>query len=297
MRLDCPGRCGRVRRAVAPGRRLGARPRPVGNLVDVRRHAPHLYPGKLPAPQAAAAGFRGAAMKRRPTAGVTLMELLIAVVLLSLLSVGLLFALRIGLNAYSKTQTRLMDNRRVAGAQRILEQELQGLIPVVAQCGQGMAGGGTAAQFFQGEPEIMRLVSTFSLQGAWRGQAQILEIFVIPGAEGNGVRLVVNEIPYQGPLAAGRLCTGKNKFLPTAAGPDSFVLADKLAFCRFTYLDQPEDQELPLRWFPRFIGATWPRAVRIDMAPLDPDASRLQPISILAPIHVYRHPEIPYGDF
>ena len=57
-------------------------------------------------------------MKRRPTAGVTLMELLIAVLLLSMLSVGLLFALRIGLNAYSKTQTRLMDNRRVAGAQR-----------------------------------------------------------------------------------------------------------------------------------------------------------------------------------
>ena len=65
-------------------------------------------------------------MRRRSTAGVTLMELLIAVLLLSLLSVGLLFALRIGLNAYSKTQTRLMDNRRVAGAQRILEQELEG---------------------------------------------------------------------------------------------------------------------------------------------------------------------------
>jgi hypothetical protein len=236
-------------------------------------------------------------MRRRSTAGVTLMELLIAVVLLSLLSVGLLFALRIGLDAYSKTQTRLMDNRRVAGAQRILEQEIQGLVPVVTQCGQEVAGGGTTAQFFQGEPEIMRLVSTFSLQGAWRGRPQILEIFVIPGADGAGVRLVVNEIPYQGPLAAGRLCTGKNKYLPASAGPDSFVLADKLAFCRFTYLDQPEDQNLPLRWFPRFIGPTWPQAVRIDMAPLDPDASRLQPISILAPIHVYRHPEIPYGDF
>ena len=154
-----------------------------------------------------------AAMKRRPTAGVTLMELLIAVLLLSLLSVGLLFALRIGLNAYSKTQTRLMDNRRVAGAQRILEQELEGLVPVVAPCGAGTEGGGTATQFFQGEPETMRLVSTFSLQGAWRGQPQILEIFVIPGAEGRGVRLVVNEIPYQGPLAAGRLCLGSAQVL------------------------------------------------------------------------------------
>jgi hypothetical protein len=235
-------------------------------------------------------------MRRRSTAGVTLMELLIAVLLLSLLSVGLLFALRIGLNAYSKTQTRLMDNRRVAGAQRILEQELEGLVPVVAPCGLGMEGGGAPALFFQGEPEIMRLVSTFSLQGAWRGQPQILEIFVIPGAESGGVRLVVNEIPYLGPLAAGHLCLGPGKFFPASAGPNSFVLADKLAFCRFTYLGQPPDANLPVGWFPRFAGPMWPLAVRIEMAPLDPDASRLQPIGMVAPIRVDRHQEISYGD-
>ena len=142
----------------------------------------------------------------------------------------------------------------------------------------------------------MRLVSTYSLQGAWRGQPQILEIFVIPGAAGRGVRLVVNETPYQGPGAAGRLCLGPGKFFPASAGPNSFVLADKLAFCRFSYLDQPEDQNLPLRWFPRFAGQTWPWAVRIEMAPLDPDASRLQPTSMVAPIRVFRHPELLYGD-
>ncbi len=235
-------------------------------------------------------------MRRRPTAGVTLMELLIAVVLLSLLSVGLMFALRIGLNAYSKTQTRLMDNRRVAGAQRILEQELEGLVPVVAQCGAGPEGGGTPAAFFQGEPETMRLVSTFSLQGAWRGQPQMLEIFVIAGAEGRGVRLVVNEAPYQSPLAAGRSCLGPHKFFGASAGPNSFVLADKLAFCRFTYLEQPPDANLPPHWVPRFTGDDWPRAVRIEMAPLDPDAARLQPISVVAPIHIFRRLELPYAD-
>ena len=236
-------------------------------------------------------------MRRSSTAGVTLMELLIAVLLLSLLSVGLLFALRIGLNAYSKTQTKLMDNRRVAGAQRILEQELEGLVPVVAPCGVGTEGGGAPVRFFQGEPEIMRLVSTFSLQGAWRGRTQILEIFVIPGAEGRGVRLVVNEIPYQGPQAAGHMCLGPGKFFPPNAGPDSFVLADKLAFCRFSYLDRPLDVNVPLRWLPRFGSVTWPQGVRIEMAPMDPDASRLQPISIVAPIHILRSPEIAYGDY
>jgi hypothetical protein len=235
--------------------------------------------------------------RARWTLGVTLMELLVAVTLLSLLSVGMLFALRIGLNAYSRTQSRLMDNRRVAGAQRILEQELEGLVPVVAPCGAGMESGGTPAAFFQGQPQTMRLVSTFSLQGAWRGQPQILEIFVIPGSDGRGVRLVVNEIPYLGPVTAGRLCAGPGKFVPALAGPNSFVLADKLAFCRFAYLAQPPDLSLPPGWASLFPPPGWPQGVRIEMAPLDPDPSSLQPISMVAPIRIHRSPEIPYGDF
>jgi general secretion pathway protein J len=237
-------------------------------------------------------------MKNRGRAGITLMELLIAVTLLSLLSVGLLFALRIGLNAYSKTQSRLMDNRRVAGAQKILEQELEGMVPVVAQCtGGGGEGPGTKAPFFQGMPDTMRLVSAYSLDGAWRGQPQILEIFVIPGANGRGVRLVVNEIPYTGPMGAGRFCIGINKYLPASAGPKSFVLADQLAFCRFSYLDQPPDGSRPAQWYPLFAGANWPKAVRVEMAPLVPDPSRLQPISLTAPIRIHRSPELIYDDF
>ena len=116
----------------------------------------------------------------------------------------------------------------------------------------------------------MRLVSTFSLQGAWRGQPQILEIFVIPGANGRGVRLVVNEIPYTGPVGAGRFCMGINKYLPASPGPKSFVLADQLAFCRFTYLDQPPDGSRPPEWFPVFAGANWPKGVRVEMAPAGP---------------------------
>jgi prepilin-type N-terminal cleavage/methylation domain-containing protein len=234
-------------------------------------------------------------MKRQ--AGVTLMELMIAVTLLSLLSVGLLFALRIGLTAYSKTQTRLMDNRRVAGAQRILEQQLEGMMPVVAPCGAGPQGGVTNSAFFQGEPQTMRLVSTFSLQQAWRGQPQILEVFLVPGADGRGVRLVVNEIPYRGPIGVGQLCATPGHFLPVMAGPASFVLADKLAFCRFSYQTQPlKANDAPV-WVTQWSMPTWPRAIRVEMEPLDLDPGRLQPITITAPIRLLRSPEIPYGDY
>jgi hypothetical protein len=223
------------------------------------------------------------------------MELLIAVTLFSLLSLGMLYAFRIGLTAYQRTQSKLMENRRIAGAQRILEQELQGMMPVVALCGAGPEGGGVKTPFFQGEPMVMRLVSSFSLQEASRGMPQVLEFLVAPADK--GVRLLVNEYPYAGPAAIGRLCPEPNRYIPVSMSEHSFVLADKLAYCRFTYLDIPlQFRALPI-WGPRFEGKTWPRAVRIEMAPLEIDSSKLQPISVTALIRVHRNPEIPYGDF
>ncbi len=143
----------------------------------------------------------------------------------------------------------------------------------------------------------MRLVSTFSLQGGSRGMPQILEIFVAPGADGNGVRLLVNEIPYAGPAAAGQLCTGPGHYRPVAASDKSFVLADKLAYCRFTYLRVPLEVDPVPSWVAQFTGLTWPRAVRIEMAPYRTDLATLQPISVTALIRVHRGPEIQYGDF
>jgi hypothetical protein len=188
-----------------------------------------------------------------------------------------------------------MDNRRVAGAQRILEQQLQGMIPVIAMCGAGPEGGGAKAPFFQGEPQVMRLVSTFSLQEASRGMAQVLEFFVAPADK--GVRLLVNEIPYAGPLAVGRLCLEPGRYLPVMSSERSFVLADKLAYCRFTYLSVPLEVRPIPAWSARFEGKTWPRAVRIEMAPIEADSSKLHPITLTALIRVHRSHEIPYGDF
>lgn len=246
--------------------------------------------------------------KRRGTAaGVTLMEVLIAVTLLSLLMLGMSIAMRVGFSAYAKTDGKLMDNRRVAGAQRLLEQELEGMVPLVLPClGTGDAGAGQRFALFQGEAQVIRLASTFSLQEGWRGQPQLLELFVIPGEEGRGVRLVVNEIPYA-PVTGGRMCAGfvaipgglgLTHYLPPVASEHSFVLADKLAFCRFSYLQHPLTDPLqPPLWLPALAYQGWPMAVHIEMAPLEVDPSRLQPIAMTVPFRVYRAPDIPYADY
>lgn len=244
-------------------------------------------------------------MRKRAQAGVTLMEVLIAVSLLSLLSVGILFALRVGLSAMSKANTRLMDNRRVAGAQKILQQQLAGFIPLIALCSPAQREPGIRVPFFQGEPQSLRIVSTYSLEGASRGFSQILEFQVTPGEEGKGVRLVVNEIPYTGPLSAGSLCLGlaadpalgaqSLRFKPIEVGPGSFVLADRLAYCRFSYLMAAPPPALEA-WRPNWYLPRWPIAVRMEMAPLEPNPSRLNPVTVTAPLHVNRDPAARYTD-
>jgi len=239
--------------------------------------------------------------------GVTLLELMIAVTLLSLLSLGMVLALRLGISALTRADDRLMANRRAAGAQRILFEELEGLIPAMGVCGVSQPGSGASgpmpnrAPFFQGEPAAMRLVSTYSVQESFRGRPHILEMAVIPG-EGAGVRLVVNELPYLGPFSTGPLCdlrpgSSLPQFTPVAPAPTSFVLADKLAYCRFWYLTPPLGPNDLERWQPAWTRAAWPLAVRVEMAPLEAKPAEVQPITVTAPIYVRRSPEIPYGDF
>jgi len=246
-------------------------------------------------------------MRRSSRAGVTLIEITIAITLLSLLSLGMAIAIRVGLQAFAKTDAKLWDIRKITGAQNILHQEIEGLIPVLAACGPNTVDNGFRAAFFQGEPAALRMVSSFSLQQGWRGEPQVLELFVIPGDEGGGVRLVVNEILYTGYLGAAPFCTGVApdpvtgaplpKFTPVVAGPKSFVLADQLAYCRFSYYYPGSSAEnKPPAWVTTWAVKGWPQAIRIEMAPLHPDPSRIQPISMTAPIHIRRDPEKKYED-
>jgi hypothetical protein len=246
-----------------------------------------------------------AARIRRPTAGITLIEVVVAVTLFSMLSVGMLATIRMGLDSLHKTNSRLMENRRVAGAQRLLEQQLVGFMPVQAVCSGGMGAPAIPFAFFEGKPQSMRLVSTYSLQEAWRGTPRILELQVIPGDEGRGVRLVVNEIPYTGPLSAGQFCMGMApdpesslmmpQFGPIQISTQSFVLADKLAWCRFSYL---EPAKLPgiEHWRPGWVIQRWPIGLRVEMAPLEDNPARLRPLTVSAAIPINRLPNETYAD-
>ncbi len=242
-------------------------------------------------------------MNRR---GVTLIELLIAISLLSLLSVGMLMAMRVGLNAMDKANARVVVNRRAVSVQRILRRQVDGFVPAMADCFVAAGQPPSRVAFFQGEAASMRFVSTYSLEEAARGYPRILEFHVIPGEGGRGVRLIVNEIPHTGPESAGALCAGLfpdpqtgvllPRFQPIETGARSFVLADNLAYCRFAYLlSRPNE---PDRWLPEwnFPPTERPRALRFEMAPLEPDASRVPLVTVTAPIRITRRAGMRYAD-
>ena len=149
----------------------------------------------------------------------------------------------------------------------------------------------------------MRFASTYSLHEASRGKPRILEFQVVPGGESGGVRLVVNEIPYANPFSAGELVTGRSTvyggllttFRPVQVGPQSFVLADKLASCRFLYREprpQPEYQ----RWVEQWVKPEWPASIRIEMQPLNNVPGQLTMMTITAPVHVDKQPLETYED-
>jgi general secretion pathway protein J len=230
--------------------------------------------------------------------GFTLLELLIAITLFSIIAVVIVVSLRVGLSAMNKVDNRLMSNRRVVGIERVLEQEIAGLMPVTADCQNPGGGPPARAAFFQGEPQSMRLTSSYSLQEGSRGLPMILEYLVIPGENDLGVRLVVNEHLYSGPRSAGQFCAGGGPmpvFLPIQTGPFSFVLADKLAYCRFSFrelLPPPESA----RWVPIWTQQRLlPNAIRIELAPLNPNAAKLEPVTLTMPVHVTRLPMEDYA--
>ena len=235
---------------------------------------------------------------RRRESGFTLMELLISMTLLGMLAAGIMIALRVSLSAMDKADSRLMANRKVAAVERILEQQVAGIMPVRAECVPSGVAPPSRIAFFQGEPQTMRFVSSYSIQEGARGYARILEYQVIPGDQGQGARLVVNEILYAGPRSTGLLCRGLApgvdgtpvpQFVTVQTGPGSFVLADKLAYCRFSFREQLIDPPTA-RWVPVWRKSVLPNAVRIEMAPLEPDIAKLQWLTLTLPIHVTREP-------
>lgn len=244
-------------------------------------------------------------MRRHAQRGITLLELLVAISLLTLLSAGMLLAMQMGLSAMGRTNTFFANARRTLSVDRIITEQIAGFVPTAGFCQPNPQAPPTRVVFFQGETQTMRFVSTYSLQEAARGLPRILEFQVIPAEAGEGVRLIVNEHLFSGPMSTSPFCMGMMQdpefgtpvvqWIPVQSTSRSFVLADKLAYCRFSFKEE-NPPEQPDKWLPRWVRDSTPAAVRIDWAPVKPDPSRLQLPPVTLPFRVNRHALSEYED-
>jgi prepilin-type N-terminal cleavage/methylation domain-containing protein len=224
----------------------------------------------------------------RGTRGVTLLELMIAVMLVAVLSLGLLYAMRTALLTYQKINARLDANRRAMGLQQALGRQIGGVIPVTAICNA------TQVSLFNGAPDSARFVSSYSLAEGSRGYPRIVEYQVQPDPRG-GVRLMMSERPYAGPSSLTPMCAGR-VFLPVQLTPAAVEIAGPLAYCRFAYLEPNPESPLGGIWFPVWGRTDLPRAVRIEMASLNPNPAALPAVSLNVPIHITRQVGVVYVD-
>jgi prepilin-type N-terminal cleavage/methylation domain-containing protein len=221
--------------------------------------------------------------------GFTLIEMMIAVTLVAAISTTMLFAIRTALITLQKTDDRLMSNRRVMSVERILDSELGGVMPVIAFCADN-----SQMPIFNGNDQTLHLITTYSLTEGARGYPRVIELQVLP-ADGGGVRLIANEFPYSGPYATAPLCAA-NSFRVGVPTPQSFVIADRLAYCHISYQDRDATTYMGTVWLPQWSKPNLPAAVHVEMAPLIPDPARLPLVSVTVPIHINRDVNGTYTD-
>lgn len=216
------------------------------------------------------------------------MELMIAITLVGAIATGMLIAMRGGLLSLGHIQTRLDENRRALGIQRILTLQLSGAMPARTGC-----SGQLSPFAFRGTATALQMVSTYSIAEGARGYPHIVEYQVAPDENGT-VKLLVHERLYTpGNMAA--FCSGG---IALQGSPRPFVAATRLAYCRISYHQMNPDT--------RFQGGGWvqtwndpilPSAVRIEMAPAAPDPTRLPVVDVSATLHTNRFfDDPPYED-
>ncbi len=210
---------------------------------------------------------------RRAERGVTLLELLLAVTLFSLITVTSGIVLRTAFTSLNRIEAKVDEDRRVVGSQRTLDLILRGIVAVNTPCAGQELG-------FQGSAQVLRFVTAHSLAEGSRGRLTITELIAESKADGTGFRLVANEYPYLGRPSLTLACAQ-----PPVVRPSSFILADQLAVCRFAFkrLDVPSGVET---WFPAWVFPEWPRAIRVEMQPRNPNEIRVRAATLHVPLMV-----------
>lgn len=213
-------------------------------------------------------------MKRRTretaaTAGLTLVEVVLALGLLGLILTALLAVSSSGLSAWLDSREVLSDIRGEANWTDQLHSSLVAMLPMVVPA----ASAGGASVFFQGEPRAMRFVSAHS--PALRGRGGIRLVSLRASGQGRDFSLELTDAPCADLRRLGQiLAEPMRNWRPTEsvsirrrgqAQTVAAVVAEGVTECNFRYLYHPARAREGPRWVSRWSDpGALPQAVRVE---------------------------------
>ena len=205
------------------------------------------------------------------SAGMTLIEVALALALLGLVSTGILAVTSNGVGAWIDSREALLQDRRLSNSSLRLHESIAAIVSMPAIPRSDSL---SPFPFFQGERQTMRFVSGHSPMRGSRAGMRLVSLHA--RRDERGLRLLVTETPCPGPRGLGSLVlpapsTRANplaiQFMPVREGKESWIVAENLTVCEFSYLREApvpnESAEWVQRWPDR---SALPRAIRIEWA-------------------------------
>lgn len=217
------------------------------------------------------------------TAGMTLLEVVLALGLLGLILTALLAVSSSGLNAWLHSGEVLSDIRREANWTDQLHSSLVAMLPMVVPG----TPAGSASVFFQGEPRAMRFVSAHS--PSLRGRGGIRLVSLIASGQSRDFSLELTDAPCADLQGLGQILAEPIRNWRTTesipihgfhrAQAVSAVVAEGVTACNFRYLYHPARARGEPRWLSRWSDpGTLPQAVRVEWtSSRDADSARSVP--------------------
>ena len=203
------------------------------------------------------------------SAGMTLIEVVLALALLGLIATGLLAVTGNGFRAWLDSREALRQDRRLSNASIRLHETIAAMVPMPAM---PQSGSLDPFPFFEGQQRLMRFVSSHSPSRGSRAGMRLVSLNA-RSFEGT-LRLLLTETACPSPRGLASLMpavpgrrTGPQAlpFFPGREAEESWTLAEDLTACEFSYLRGSPVRNGTAEWVQHWQDRlALPRAVRIE---------------------------------
>ena len=192
---------------------------------------------------------------KKKHSGFTLMELLVSFLIIRVVSVVVHLGFRIGINSRESAENSLQQVRTTEAMLDLIHRQVGSMVPYTSR--QEYQGNPAEVLLFQGDPQLMRFVSTFSSRSRSAGGLYLVEYFISKLAKGQTLELREQPLPQDeellGSIILGVSRTDDNLFVaqfgafnPRSTSRKSYSqsikLLENLAEIEFIYLQRQEEK-------------------------------------------------------